>query len=66
MKWVVGFRVQGCGGGFAANIYGVMPEGLRVAGQNPAAKNIWLPIQASLSSQKFFLCWFVKHMLHRA
>ena len=32
--WVVGsgFRVQGCGGGFAANIYGAMPEGLRVAG----------------------------------
>ena len=27
-----GFRVQGCGGGFAANIYGAMPEGLRVAG----------------------------------
>ncbi len=25
-------RVQGCGGGFAANIYGAMPEGLRVAG----------------------------------
>ena len=24
-----GFRVQGCGGGFAANIYGAMPEGLR-------------------------------------
>ena len=22
MKWVGGFRVQGCGGGFAANIYG--------------------------------------------
>ena len=21
-----GFRVQGCGGGFAANIYGAMPE----------------------------------------
>ena len=39
IKWVVGFRVQGsgfrvqgCGGGFAANIYGAMPEGLRVAG----------------------------------
>ena len=31
MKWVVGFRVQGCGGGIAANIYGAMPEGLRVA-----------------------------------
>ena len=37
-KWNVngvkgsGFRVQGCGGGFAANIYGAMPEGLRVAG----------------------------------
>ena len=27
-----GFRVQGCGGGFAANIYEAMPEGLRVAG----------------------------------
>ena len=27
-----GFRVQGRGGGFAANIYGAMPEGLRVAG----------------------------------
>ena len=48
-----GFRVQGCGGGFAANIYGAMPEGLRVAGQKPATKNIWLPIQASLSSQNF-------------
>ena len=24
-----GFRVQGCGGGFAANIYGAMPEGRR-------------------------------------
>ena len=24
MKWVVGFRVQGCGGGFAANIYGAI------------------------------------------
>ena len=23
-----GFRVQGCGGGFAANIYEAMPEGL--------------------------------------
>ena len=22
-----GFEVQGCGGGFAANIYGAMPEG---------------------------------------
>ena len=39
MKWVggfgvqgSGFKVQGCGGGFAANIYGAMPEGLRVAG----------------------------------
>ena len=40
--------------GFAANIYGAMPEGLRVSGQKPATKNIWLPIQASLSSQKFF------------
>ena len=27
-----GFRVVGCGGGFAANIYEAMPEGLRVAG----------------------------------
>ena len=27
-----GFRVQGRGGGFAANIYGAIPEGLRVAG----------------------------------
>ena len=27
-----GFRVQGCGGGFAANIYGAMPEGLLIAG----------------------------------
>ena len=27
-----GFTVQGRGGGFAANIYGAMPEGLRVAG----------------------------------
>ena len=26
-----GFRVQGCGGGFAANIYGAMPEGSWVA-----------------------------------
>ena len=26
------FRVQGCGGGFAANIYGAMPEGLLIAG----------------------------------
>ena len=25
---VQGSRVQGCGGGFAANIYGAMPEGL--------------------------------------
>ncbi len=25
-------RVQGCGGGIAANKYGAMPEGLRVAG----------------------------------
>ena len=39
MKWVVGFGVQGsgfrvvgCGGAFAANIYEAMPEGLRVAG----------------------------------
>ena len=24
-----GFKVQGCGGGFAANIYGAMPEGRR-------------------------------------
>ena len=27
-----GLKVQGCGGGIAANIYGAMPEGLRVAG----------------------------------
>ena len=27
-----GFRVQGLGGGFAANIYGAMPEGLLIAG----------------------------------
>ena len=27
-----GFGVQGCGGGFAANIYGAMPEGLLIAG----------------------------------
>ena len=27
-----GLKVQDCGGGFAANIYGAMPEGLRVAG----------------------------------
>ena len=27
-----GFRVQGCGGGFAANIYGAMPESLLIAG----------------------------------
>ena len=27
-----GFMVHGRGGGFAANIYGAMPEGLRVAG----------------------------------
>jgi len=27
-----GFRVQGCGDGFAASIYEAMPEGLRVAG----------------------------------
>ena len=27
-----GFRVHGRGGGFAANIFGAMPEGLRVAG----------------------------------
>ena len=26
-----GFRVQGCGGGFAANIYGAMPKGSWVA-----------------------------------
>ena len=26
-----GFKVQGCGGGFAANIYGAMPEGSWVA-----------------------------------
>ena len=32
MKWVGGLWIQGCGGGFAANIYGAMPEGLRVAG----------------------------------
>ena len=25
---VQGSRVQGCGGGFVANIYGAMPEGL--------------------------------------
>ena len=31
VPWVqgLGFRVQGCGGGFAANIYGAMPEGRR-------------------------------------
>ena len=29
---VQGSGVQGCGGGIAANIYGAMPEGLRVAG----------------------------------
>jgi hypothetical protein len=30
VPWVQGsgFRVQGCGGGFAANIYEAMPEGL--------------------------------------
>ena len=27
-----GFRVQGCGGGFAANMYRAMPEGLLIAG----------------------------------
>ena len=26
------FKVQDCGGGFAANIYGAMPEGLLIAG----------------------------------
>ena len=26
------FRVQGCGGGFAANMYGAMPEGLLMTG----------------------------------
>ena len=29
---VQGSGVQGCGGGIAENIYGAMPEGLRVAG----------------------------------
>ena len=29
---VQGSGIQGCGGGIAANIYGAMPEGLRVAG----------------------------------
>ena len=27
--WGLWFRVQGCGGGFAASIYGSMPEGVR-------------------------------------
>jgi hypothetical protein len=32
VKGFRGFRVQGCGSGFAANIYGAMPESLRMAG----------------------------------
>ena len=32
MMWGSRFKVQGCGGGFAANIYGAMPEGLLTAG----------------------------------
>ena len=30
-----GFRVQGCGGGFAANIYVAMPKGLRYGSLMP-------------------------------
>ena len=32
LKKEAGFRVQGCGGGFAANIYGAMLESLLIAG----------------------------------
>ena len=51
-----GFRVQGCGGGFAANIYEAMPEGLMnccyarivsplaVMVLSYAAERSWLPI----------------------
>ena len=60
-KWSKGFRVQGCGGGFAAYLYEVMPEGRTFASLSTLAENFFKNQKTVQYSEKFFHFWKFVH-----